>query len=273
MLFKQIKYDLLYSRRAFILLGAYLLLVPVIIRIWLFATGLAHDERLAFLLLISAGLVGGVIIVQMHKFFYEGLFGSFGYLSLTLPISRGRLMLSKLLTIGIWIHFIGAIATMVLLSYQTMEIILMVGVLETAAIVLSAYVHSLFVAFFVVSIFFLSTVLAHSSFGKLYVPGIINVVAMGSLIVGYIVAVARLVSRQFGDVTVVRYHSVVQHTGDTLLVPRYSTVSRPIINLSVGRLPLPGTYIDLYIVALSLVAGALALFAAYRLLKNRISSP
>jgi len=285
MLFKQLKYDLPYCRRAFLLLGAFLLLVPVVMRIWLLATGLNHDERLMILFIISGGLIVGVVIVQMHRFFYNGLFGNFGYLALTLPISRGRLMLSKLLTVGIWIHFIGAIATVVLLAYAGIEVLSSIGVFYMTTIILSVYVHSLFVAFFVVSVFFLSTVMALSTFGKFYIPGLVNVISMGALVAGYIAAVARLTVRQFETVTITRsvdaydgysivghsFYYVIHSEHGTRFLPRYITVNRPITGFSAGRLPLFITHIDLYIVALSLGLGVLALFVAYYLLKKHIS--
>jgi len=186
MLLKQLRYDLEFSRFAFLLLGGILVSLAVLARVTAFMFSSSYGIRASVVAVIGVGVTIGVVVVQINKFFHSSLFGRFGYLALTLPITRGQLILSKLLAVGIWFNFFMAVNAVIVLVLAGGHSLLNTGRL---AVYFTTYVHSAAVVFSLASVFLLNATLAHSTFGKMRVPGIVNTVATLVLILGYIYAI------------------------------------------------------------------------------------
>ena len=111
MFIKQLKYDLLFSRDAFLGMGALLIGMALVIRMAVAAWGQGIMARVWVGLPLSLAIT--VVIVasyfQLFVFYKRSFFGDSGYLMLTLPIERVRLLVSKLVVSLIWLNFMAAV--------------------------------------------------------------------------------------------------------------------------------------------------------------------
>jgi len=266
MLIKQLKYDLAFSKLVFLVLGGFLVLLAIAARVAFAVSSFDYDPFVTITLILGMGITIGVAAVQMYRFFDNSLFGNFGYLTLTLPISRGRLMLSKLLTIGIWFNFIMVI-------YAIVMLVLSAGhphiYSPHVSVYFVVYMHSFVVMFFITSVFLLNATMSHSTFGKRHVPSIVNIGATIILVIVYIFVIGQLSRRYMETITTIEYNAYISGIGH--VSEASFTRTQAVMSLHAGRLAVGNSHIDLYIVALSLGMGLIALLATHYLLKNRVS--
>jgi len=186
MFIKQLKNDLLFSRDAFFGMGALLLGVALIIRIadanFDIIESIPFLEVMIFLILgVSITTVVFASIYQLFTFYRRNFFGNSGYLMLTLPVSRGVQLASKLIVSLIWINFmlLVGIAMVWIITFN-------VGTPEQEFVVVSfasygaRLAFELIIAFVVMNLFFLlimattylGITLANSTIGRWRIHGI-----------------------------------------------------------------------------------------------------
>jgi len=117
---KQLKYDFAFSAKVFIGMFLGLLGLTVILRL----TGMIPDHNninLDYTMFgMSIVIIGGVIVAvasyfQIWQFFRRNFFGPEGYLMLTLPVKRGKLLASKFIVTQVWFNFMLAVVPIILL--------------------------------------------------------------------------------------------------------------------------------------------------------------
>jgi len=215
-------------------------------------------------------LILGFLAVHISQFIEKSMFGDSGYLALTLPITRGRLLISKFLTAWVWFNFTLAamfFALTILEETQATVDASALVVLPSVSVSLIAYYLNLsFVFFFATNVMLFGLTLHNSVFGRWKVPGFITAFLSLGIVIGYSIAAIRLLSRSrvLGEVEVA-----------TIVNGFEATVTREelqnIMGLDVGRIPMLGSYLDLYVAVMGLVLGLLAFFATWYLLKKRVS--
>ena len=119
MFIKLLKYDFSFSARIFLAMAAVLLSLAAILRLTMpmfVEIGSAFELSMAAnmvmsLLLLSVGIAS---ITQIFQFFNRNFFGESGYLMLTVPLGRLRLLVSKVLVSMVWFNFmvVAAVASM-----------------------------------------------------------------------------------------------------------------------------------------------------------------
>lgn len=118
MLGKLLKYDIKYGKSAYLSMAGGMLLLAFLVRFTELPLLKEFGEDLILPLLMVVVFTAGVILVFQN--FNKNLFGAEGYLTLTLPVKRYKLMLSKLLTSMMWV-------TMLLLATGIVNMILYPG--------------------------------------------------------------------------------------------------------------------------------------------------
>ena len=100
MLGKLIKYDLKSTSKVLILVHAFLLLSAFLMRIFMTGQIQLEDVEDSSNILMALTILLYSLIVMVR--FYKNLFSDEGYLTNTLPVSRGILLLAKTISGGIW---------------------------------------------------------------------------------------------------------------------------------------------------------------------------
>ncbi|MDR0271958.1 MAG: hypothetical protein LBI27_01380 [Clostridiales bacterium] len=255
MFIKHLKHDLLFGRTMFIAMFVFIIVGAIVGRI---AFHMAADEYQARSVLDvsvmgSLALILGFLAVHISQFVEKSMFGDSGYLAFTLPVSRGRLLFSKLLTAWVWFDFIIIaifIALLILEGTYSVEIFREIRVPRVSLDLIPLYLSIAVIFFFSVSVTFFGLTLHNSVFGKWKCPGFFTSTICLGTIFGYSVTAIRLLNRS------------------QILGPNGGEVE---LGLHVGRIPIFGSYFDLYIAALGLAIGFIAYFATWYLLKKRVS--
>jgi hypothetical protein len=177
MLIKQLKYDLSFSKTAFFAMAAITVGIASILRLTMFAEdgGLTQDAVQIAALLILFG-VGIACVMQIFQFFSKNFFGDIGYLMLTLPVRRAKLLISKVIVSVVWFNFMllaGAvawyIAALTQLDGGILYIFRSIGARHVIAIV-----EINMIALFFMSVMFFAITLSHSVISGRRVHGIIS---------------------------------------------------------------------------------------------------
>jgi len=294
MFFKLLKYDIAFSKFAFLFISVAMLAFATFIRFTAPEPTRMYDihgqilyantgglEMLMFLFMVVVAVVS---IVQVMLLF-NSLFDDSGYLMLTLPASRTALLASKLMVSVIWFNIMVLIAAIaVIISRQTGFVFM--GI--TRAISLQnfwALVEANLVAVFSILSLFFAKIFLHSSFGRLrfntFVAMVVWLVVAG-LYIGINVALTTRhsvwVYEEF-SVPVRQYGAVGEYIGE-LLVSHTASFNRPIIGLRYGRIPVgevgeyigaTGSYVDIFRIGATLLCCALVFFAMGYLFRKRVS--
>lgn len=118
MLGKLIKYDIKLGKRSYLTMAAVLTFAAVLIRIITkidneSVSSLAEIVVVMVLLVIMTVIItAGVVLVYQN--FARTLFSNEGYLTLTLPVKRNRLIVSKLITSLLWFNFMLLVAYIIM---------------------------------------------------------------------------------------------------------------------------------------------------------------
>lgn len=271
MLFKNLKHDLIFGRKMFFSLGIGLVLAAIAGQI---AFRAMEDTELArnminISMMLALGLVCGFVAVHFSQFVEKTLFGDSGYLTLTLPITRGRLLVSKLLACGVWYNFVLAVvvvALMILSGTQSAEDFTVFNIPEISPNLFAYYLNLAFGFFFLINLLLFGLTLHNSVFGRWKVPGFITSILSLTGALGYAIAMVRFMTRERERVTEIGTYIL---NGMEIQLP--SEVWHYTIDLSVGRLPLFDSHFDLYAAATGLLLGAAAFLGTLYLLKKRVS--
>jgi len=287
MLTKVIKHDFMFSRRTYVLMGATLIGAAIIARI---SISLTNETGDALVMAIVPGLVfmialfvaAVVCVGQTVNFYRESFFDDAGYLMLTLPVSRGKLLASKVIVSMVWFNImlgVGALAT-VIAVYQPMgmttlrDVFSFLSDIFNFAGVLITYARINGFAFAFITVLFFTPTLTNSTFFGWYVNrGVAFIVSLA-----YTISGAWLVA-----MLMTRHRNWVNHTGlienrvyhDGELFTSYDHWGEMVseVGIRIGRIPIMGGayYIDIFLWAALLGFAGLALTATYFMLRRTIS--
>jgi len=112
MFFKQIKYDLLFSRDAFLGMGGLLIGVAVVMSLITWQLGTAgFFGSVAFGVPFSMVITGVFVafVIQLVSFYKKSLFENSGYLMLTIPVDRASLLISKIVAALFWVNYMALV--------------------------------------------------------------------------------------------------------------------------------------------------------------------
>ena len=291
---KLLKHDLRFNHRAFVATGFITLVMGIIGRI---ALPVMDEHEVHFLIGNIAGvtmLITFIIaFVQIKDLFSKNLYENSGYLMLTLPVTRRSLILSKLVACWIWYTFIfvaGLITIFIIrtIPFQYPELLFRNTLIYFAHDnfrIVTVYIQALSIVFFIISFMFLAITINNSSFKNYGIPAIITGILGVSGITGYLIGMT-LLSQRFT-------WRVVEQISGTGRPPwletppwlLYSDAYDPygtwsmshmsierLVGLEYGRLPISSnTFLDLWLIGISVGLGILFLVLGYYLLKKHVS--
>ena len=198
MLYKLLKYDLLYSRSQFFGLGAALVIAAATLRFSLeFLEHLAIlNIGIAMLATFISGAVGFMSIVLIYQNYSKNLFGNHGYLMFTLPLKPSIILISKAITSMLWFNFMMAVSVIGLLILVWNPGMTRFMDMEVFHIIWVTIIYFNAVAFLLMSIFFFVLTL-----NRAYFKGI-KVHWMASGVIGtiYFIVWVQIIDWLFRDV-------------------------------------------------------------------------
>ena len=287
MLIKMMKHDFRYSAKTFFVLATIAVIILAIFAatqnmnqfqqmMYVFRPQMFYLYWLATQFSNAFVTIVTIIVIAQIAFFYrKSMFGHFGHLAMTMPVSRGTLLASKLAVSFVWFFLYAALATlainvMIAIMWPIMFPLLIhwnffhIFRIET----LAALAHTSAIAFATIALLFFCITLAHSALAGVRLRGIISG-AIGFLYAWlYVITVEVLASRFFSDGTEF-FHGFPY---GLRIVD-----NPPLVGLQYGRIVIGQSivghpvYIDIFFVAFTLAAAAIAIAATHYLLKRRIS--
>ena len=109
MLGKLIKHDLNYSKKAFLSIAAVAIVFSLVVT---FSVSFGNT-LISIILLSITGIIMSVMfiisIILIYNSYKKSLFGQNGYLFLTIPVSKNKLLLSKIIGALIWLNFMSVV--------------------------------------------------------------------------------------------------------------------------------------------------------------------
>ena len=239
---KQLKYDFMFSVKVFLSMAAILIAVGAIVRFTDVLGIAAHDlfgVGLIGVIVLAVSMVGVTIIsiMQLFSFYKQTLFSDTGYLTLTLPIKRHVLILSKLIVAMVWFNVMvaaGLAMTHIITSGRTMD-------LEWLMLI-----DLNFVILTMISCLYFMITLANSVIGKARVHGFIAAV----IGIGYMWLFFWI---------------------QTNVEMRFTELQHISVGIQYGRIPVGDTFIDIFYLGICLIATALTFLASNYLLKKHVS--
>ena len=269
MLIKLIKNDIARDTKSFLGLAGIAFGISVIVRM-LIEPG-RHSIFTEDVVMVALFVVTVAAIIRLFYSYKSNIFGKTGYLSLTLPIPRSKLLTSKLIVAMMWIFLAIAIHRPILvLSGIYSSEMLHVTIPRMMALVIDMSA----MGFFAISVLFFCITLAHSSFRGRRIHGIIA----GSIGLGYGWLMTQLYSLlgRRGP-----YHFVEREGTWTFLDGTTTSFHFHgyfhVIDIRYGRIFMDNTpwgmpvFIDLFQIGMMLGLTAAAIVATRHLLKRMIS--
>lgn len=286
MLIKLIKYDFKFSAKLLLMLGGIGLVLAMLLggydrmytgrRIMLAGEyqSMIFTPHSGFMGLVSLAMVPVLIAAAIHlaQFYHKSMFGRAGHLAMTMPISRGKLLLSKLVVSFVWLLYAIAVALAMVaithiispwLELSNFFVFIDIGTIEII-------ISTAFLCMAAICLLYFCITLANSVVaGKrlnIWISGVIGfVIGFACIsIAGRITARAMLVETNmiYGpDGVAWGEHTIVS----TLMGWQYG---RPVI----GQRPWGGdVYLDIYAMAFLLVVAVILAIATRFLLDNRVS--
>jgi len=284
MLSKLIKYDFIYSSKIFFALGAIAIALAFILggvdsiyqgqRMELmgqeqsiFFVPNSFFMQMATLLFFPIGAVAAIHIAQFYR---KNMFGNAGYLAMTMPINRGTVLASKLIVSFAWaLYSIAVILAMIAITHVVSPYLIIADFFIFIDIgTLVSILNITFVALAAVCLLFFCITLAHSVLNGRRVSAVL------SGIIGFLYSwlYAHLADLLAGRFLHDGLHISQQGVGNII------ALHPPLTGFQYGRIvagqrPWGGhdVYIDIWFLAFTLVAAAVAIIATRYLLKNRVS--
>lgn len=271
MFIKHLKHDLVFGRAMFFTLGICIILAAVAGRIVFHVMEDKYAARSIINVnaILGIGLVMGFVAVHFSQFIEKSMFGDSGYLALTLPITRLRLIFSKLLATWVWFNFVLAavfVAIIILEGTQLYDPFADVILPRVSADMIAYYLNMFFMFFFCINLLLFGLTLHNSVFGRWKVPGFIAACLSLGTVIGYSYTAIRLLNRSR---EIVEVQAVAIVGGEAQIITR--SAGQKAMGIGVGRLEMFGSYLDIYLAAIGLALGLLAFFGTLYLLKKRVS--
>jgi len=287
MLFKLIKHDFRYSARLFLALGAIAIAIAAIVA----ATDVmqAHQvvatQNLRRIITSTLGLwvvppVAIAAIIHIGQFYRKGMFGRVGHLVMTMPVSRGALLISKLIVAFVWFLFallvgLAMIAVIYFVSPQLYSGEFGPGFIQNIGM-LPLVLEIICMGLFAISLLFFCITLSHTAFANMRISHLISSAIWLLWAVLYLWAY-NMLSLRFMPIV-----EEIRRTADGTLISQ-SSRAIPLTGLQYGRIVIgeetvmgfmPFTtevFIDILFIAFSLATTAVTVVATRALLKNHIS--
>ncbi|MCL2375954.1 MAG: hypothetical protein FWC76_01025 [Defluviitaleaceae bacterium] len=287
MLFKLMKYDFVYSARLFFALGTIAIALAFILggvdglyqgyRI-MFAgqeQSIIFTPNSTFMQMLSIVLipVGVAAIIHIAQFYHKSMFGKAGHLAMTMPVSRGTVLLSKITVSFAWVLYVIAVAmamvavTHIISPYLSLTLFFTFIDIGTIAFI----VHTAIVALAAIPLLFFCITLSNSVFIGVRLNGIIAGF-IGFLYAGIYAYLADRLTMRFTPAI----DAMIMNPGT--IWEQHTIVRVPLMGLQYGRIvigqrPWGGhdVYIDIFFIALTLAIAAIAAAATHSLLKKRVS--
>jgi len=271
---KVLKYDFLFSAKTFAALAAILLAIAVVLRLTMpmfidvdseFSLSIVQNMTIAVMLMG----VGIASISQIFQFFNRNFFGASGYLTLTLPVGRLPLIISKVLVAMVWFNVMmlaAAAAFFILWDTATRGIhgVSVLSRINAGQVAMMIEVNTL--ALVAIVTLFFSLTLARTVVGGRRTHGVIAGIIGGGVMALYFWLTNVLQRRSFGYVT-----QEVEGFGGTRF-----TISgnMPLTGLRYGRIQMGDNawlYIDLFHIGMAIVLTAAVIAAIYFMLKRLVA--
>ncbi|MCL1845195.1 MAG: hypothetical protein FWF77_04765 [Defluviitaleaceae bacterium] len=271
MFLRHLKHDLLFGKNMFIALGISIVIAAVAGLIAFHVIEEPQEARniINISIFLVLGLVLGFVAVHLSQFIEKSMFGDAGYLALTLPITRGRLLISKILAAFVWFNYVLLtvfICMIILQPTQQYDGVGDVIIPPLGMNLIAIYLNLFFVFIFSTNLMLFGLTLHNSVFGKWKVPGFVTSILCLGTVFGYASAAVRMINRHMELVTEYHFHEFLGQQIRTAVTTR-----EPIMGLSVGRLEMFGSHLDLQVAGMGLILGLAAFFATWYLLKRRVS--
>ena len=259
---KILKYDIMFSKNIFLGMAAIFIGLAVVVR---YANPLVRTDPVMTTILsagiiISSVLIAIVSILQIFHFYRKNLFGDTGYFMLTLPVTRGNLLASKLVISMVWYVFmiiVGHIVVTIVNPWRARGDILSLGMLIDM-------LNVVLLGFFFITVLFFAITLANSAFDKIRVHSVVAGFTGFVYTAVYFIAGSAL-SRRFTE-----WERSEWLVGDELF---YHYFPHPLIGIQYGRVQISYTVLDIYAHLLTLAFAAVAIAATLHLLKKRVDLP
>ena len=179
MFIKQLKHDLLFSRNAFLGMGALLLGMAIVLRLTFPEIDSNMVAITIFAITIIAAITISVVtsIFQIYSFYKRNFFGNSGYLMLTLPVSRASLLASKLVVSMIWVNFmtfVGLAMVFIIAWTPSMEgVHIEFSVMDSINELIRSFVLLNVFMLFCIAVLFMSITLSKSKIAGFRINGIV----------------------------------------------------------------------------------------------------
>jgi len=282
MLIKTIKHDFQFSKKAFFYMAALLLGGAIVARLVAhIAMGGIINNWLGMPIMSGLLIAAIVTVIKTIEFYQKSFFDDAGYLMLTLPVTRGTLLFSKIIVSIVWFNFILLAADLALfIMAPAAQPATAVSDAMVSGFVIDieftnglAYLQANIAILFLFAILFWAITLNQSAFGRWRVPIIIS----GGLPLLYGVATLSLNGLLIGRNTEWTYHETYRHIYDahgrtgTHFYSRMEPITD--IGLRYGSIPIgdAGQYFDILRWGLIFALAAIAFGATYYLITRRVS--
>ncbi|MCL2375956.1 MAG: hypothetical protein FWC76_01035 [Defluviitaleaceae bacterium] len=297
MLLKLMKNDFMYSTKLFFQLGAIAIAIASLIviqasvnyqRIMMQHYQPAGMFDIAFLLTLLLIPVGMAAIILIGQFYRKSMFGRVGHFTMTTPISRNALLTSKIAVSFVWFIYTIAVAFITVtilehvLPFRPFDLSQGIhGMFITQTIVMGVYFVP--VGFAVIALLFFCITLSHSIFAGKRVNGFLA--GFTGLLYGGLYAwlASILLGRSRADIEI-----VIPSADGRFTLGRYTNVDAPLTGLQYGRIVIREAswelqnnmlvnfqpnevFIDIFFIAFTLAAAAIAIAGTRHLLKKRVS--
>lgn len=260
MLFKQLKHDLLFGRTMFVSLGIFIVCAAVTGQFFYRVIGVRYIAyaMLNICVLLTMGVVIGFVTIHLSQFIDKSMYGDSGHLTLTLPVPRGRLLVSKLIAAWLWFNFLLlAVLVGIFILRNTSHNLNMSRLLpDFSPALLTYYLNMTFAFFFLVNLLFFGRTLNNSVFAGIKIPNFFTAILCLVVAFGYFAAVIRLYLRNVAHVML----------GSWIIL-----FERILFDLYSGRLPLLGSHFYVYTAAIGLILGLAAFAGTWYLLEKKVS--
>jgi len=305
MLLKLMKHDFIYSAKLFFALGAIAIALAIILGAGAIAEHAAHQQQIvaqghqpnisplptgigfniAFMmsniLLIPVAMAA---IIHIAQFYRKSMFGRVGHLTMTMPVSHGILLASKIIISFTWFIYTIGVAAIMAIIFSVMSPYRPWGLGQSIRGIFNADMMALgtnvaIIAFAAIALLFFCVTLSHSVFKGRRVNGFLAGL-FGLLVAWPYAAAANAISGRFIPSTerIFTDSDGITHT--------FVSMNEPLTGLMYGRIVIGqmawgwtdgvptdfrDVYIDIFFIAFTLAAAAIAIAATYYLLKKRAS--
>jgi len=272
-----LKYDFTFSAKAFVALAAIFIGLSVVLRFTMpIFIGVEYSQELANAMSLTLSLmllgIGIASVTQIFQFFSRNFFGDAGYLMLTLPTGRLKLIVSKVAVSFVWFNFmvLTTVASIFIMWETAMQDINSRGVFSAIGageVAMLVQINSL--AIFAICLMFFCITLGRSVFAGRR----IHIVFSGIIGFGF-GWLWFWATQQLSERSMEMVHRTMT-LDDGRIANWYNNVQQ--VGLQYGRILLYETgggwpiYIDIFHIGMSLAMAATLVVGTYYLLKHRAS--